>query len=146
MTEDELFFVGQKAIIEHNGSILLLNDPDIGDDLPGGKIQKGETDFVKALQREVCEETTLEIKVGKPLSTDYKPIAHPQNTRDRGKFIFVVFYSCEYVSGEVGLSDEHDAFKWITKENYKTEVTSEWILKQLDTYFEFKDLNTGSRI
>jgi 8-oxo-dGTP diphosphatase len=138
MQEDELFFVGQKAIFEHNGSILLLNDPDIGDDLPGGKIQVGESDFAEALKREVREETTLEITVGQLLGIASKPFANPKTDREKNKRIFLVVYACTYLSGELKLSHEHDTYKWVTKENYKSEVTTEWIVKYLELYFNSK--------
>jgi hypothetical protein len=49
MKDDALFCVGQKAFIEKDGEILVLNDPLEGLDFPGGKIQVGETDFAEAV-------------------------------------------------------------------------------------------------
>ena len=39
MKKDALFCVGQKAFIDKNGEILILNDQIEGLDFPGGKIQ-----------------------------------------------------------------------------------------------------------
>jgi len=74
MKQDELFCVGQKAVILKNNEVLILHDPVPPPgviDLPGGKIQTGERDFIKSLQREVFEETNLKIKVGRPFYTSF---------------------------------------------------------------------------
>ena len=46
--KDALFCVGQKAFIEKDGKVLVLNDPEEGLDFPGGKIQVGEAKDGKA--------------------------------------------------------------------------------------------------
>lgn len=74
MKPDELFCVGQKAVIRKGDEVLILHDPVPAPgniDLPGGKIQMGERNFSLALQREVGEETRLTIKVGEPFFTSY---------------------------------------------------------------------------
>ena len=117
MNEDALFFVGQKAIIEHDGNVLVLNVPIEGLDFPGGKIQIGEVDFPESLKREVREETSLEIKVGEPFATwSYElPASHP----NAGQRVFLIGYKASFLSGEVNLSDEHDSYRWVNKDNYK---------------------------
>ena len=46
MKEDQVFYVGQKAFIDKDSQILVLNDSLNGElDFPGGKIQEGEFDF-----------------------------------------------------------------------------------------------------
>lgn len=114
--EDKLFFVGQKAFIEKDGEILILLDPKVGLDFPGGKIQKGEIDLVEALKREVREETSLEIEVGEPFATWTNEF--PPDHRNQG-WVFLVGFRCRYVSGEVKLSHEHEQFFWTNKDNYR---------------------------
>ena len=69
MKNDALFCVGQKAFIEKDGKVLVLFDPVEGLDFPGGKIQEEEakdadaSSLILSLQREVREETNLEIEV-----------------------------------------------------------------------------------
>ncbi|PIR87549.1 MAG: hypothetical protein COU10_04035 [Candidatus Harrisonbacteria bacterium CG10_big_fil_rev_8_21_14_0_10_45_28] len=59
MKKDALFCIGQKAFIEKDGKILILNDPTEGLDFPGGKIQEKEardadaSSLSRSLQREV---------------------------------------------------------------------------------------------
>ena len=108
MADDQSFRVGQKAFIERDGEILVLFCDGTELDLPGGKIQEGETDVVAALRREVREETALEIEVGRPFATWLN---------DRAS-IYLVGYACRYVSGDVAVSDEHDGFRWVNATDY----------------------------
>lgn len=124
MKKDALFCVGQKAFIEKNGKILLLNDPLVGLDFPGGKIQEGEAQegkansLIDALKREVREETGLEIEVFGPFTVWYRKFLE-KNHRNYGKEVYLVAFRCKYVSGEIKLSNEHNKFKWVDKNDYK---------------------------
>lgn len=134
MKEDAQFYVGQKAFIKKDNEILVLGDPQEGLDYPGGKIQEGETDLVYSLQREVREETGLEIKVGAPFATWTN--IFPAHHRLAGKKVYLVGYKCDYVSGEVKLSDEHDKFQWVTKENFNEVNDGTSYFEILKQYFQ----------
>ena len=122
MKDDALFCVGQKAFIEKDGKVLIINDPVEGLDFPGGKIQEGEAEdgnpssLTCSLQREVSEETQLEIKVLAPFIVWYHEFS--ESHRNHGKVVYLVGFKCEYISGEVKLSSEHDNFRWVDKGNY----------------------------
>lgn len=116
MIEDEIFYIGQKAFIDKDGQVLVLRDPIEGIDYPGGKIQQGETSLAESLKREVREETGLEISVGNPFITWMSEL--PKSHHNAGKKVFLIGYKCDYISGEVALSNEHDKFYWVTKDNY----------------------------
>ncbi len=137
--QDALFCVGQKAVINREGKILLLHDPlpEPGNfDLPGGKIQEGEHNFIKALQREVREESGLKIKVGSPYYVDYFEFSKNSVHRNRGKKIYLVFFSCEYISGNVRLSDEHDQYLWVDKSTFtRVFVKKNKVYEALRVYF-----------
>lgn len=123
MKEDGLFCVGQKAFIEKGGKVLILGDPTEGLDFPGGKIQEGEaidkdpSSLTRALQREVREETALEIEVGDPFAVWYH--VFPRHHRNFGKSVYLIAFKCKYISGELKLSNEHNNFKWVDKSDYK---------------------------
>lgn len=139
MVDDQLFYVGQKALIEKDGSVLVLNDPVFGLDLPGGKIQEGELDFDEALKREVGEETGLEIEVGSIFFRGYFEFPKDSLHRSAGKKIFVIFYKAKYLGGKVRLSEEHDSFRWVDKESYrelKSSKRTEVNIEALKEYFK----------
>lgn len=76
-------------------------------DLPGGKIDPGET-FDQALQRESQEETGLEIRLTHYCGGTEWELPH----------IHVVFVIMAAVidGGEFRLSEEHEGYKWVTSE------------------------------
>ncbi len=114
---DAQFWIGQKAVIERDGRILLLDGPKNHVDLPGGKIQEGEAvsgelaSLHRSLMREVFEETGLTIIVGDPVAVNN--LAFPRTHTYAGRLLYLVAFRCSWVSGEVRLSDEHSTYRWI---------------------------------
>lgn len=140
MKNDALFCVGQKAFIEKDGKVLVLNDPVEGLDFAGGKIQEGEAkngdapSLIRSLQREVREETNLEIEVLNPFAVWYHEFS--KGGRNYGKVVYLVAFKCKYVSGELKLSDEHDKFRWVGKDDYKEVDDGSDYFDVLRKYFE----------
>jgi len=116
MAEDKKFYVGQKAFIQKGSKVLILRDPDLGLDFPGGKIQEGETDFDEALRREVLEETGLQIEIGEPFHRWFWKFG--PGHRNAGKEVYLIGFRCSYLSGDVNLSDEHSESKWAKKGDF----------------------------
>lgn len=144
--EDRLFYVGQKTVIEKTGKILILHDPQINAiDLPGGKIQVGETDFKQALKREVKEETGLTIEIGQPFSTGYFEFKPKSTHRNKGKQIYLIFFKCRYISGKIKLSEEHDWYKWVDKKSYHEYNPKGNILHVLEIYFQSNNMVSLSK-
>ena len=131
--EDELMYVAQKAFIEKDGAILIVDDPKEGLDFPGGKVQQGESDLAESLRREVREECGLEIEIGAPFITWISIL--PPGHRNAGKKICIIGYKCRYVSGEVALSEEHTGYRWVTRENYESADDGTHYFKFLEAYF-----------
>ncbi len=129
--EDQLFFVGQKAFIEKDGQVLILHHEN-GLDFPGGKINQHTLDFIPELQREVREETNLEIEVGDPFV-----IWHTEFQID-GYFVFLVGYKCKYISGDVKISDEHTGYQWVNENDYNSLNDGKQYFAALRKYFETK--------
>jgi 8-oxo-dGTP diphosphatase len=123
MKNDALFCIAQKALIEKDGKVLVIFDLEGRLDFPGGKIRKGEakdrdvSSLIKSLQREVREETNLEIEVFNPFAVWYNEL--PRGHKNYPKMIYVVAFKCKYVSGELKLSNEHNKFRWVDKSNYQ---------------------------
>ena len=139
MKDDALFCIGQKAFIEKDGKVLVLFDPVEGLDFPGGKIQEGEakdgdaSSLIKSLQREVMEETGLEIEVFNPFAVWYHEF--PKNHRNYPKVVYLVGFRCKYKSGEPKLSEEHNDFRWVDGSNYKEVDDGSDYFDVLEKYF-----------
>jgi len=85
----------------------------------GGKVEPGESPE-EALRREVAEETSLQIRVGRLLDVaevDYRNLGRPSHN--------ISYYSCEIITGVARLYPNiHAAVRWIRAE----ELTNlDWI-------------------
>jgi 8-oxo-dGTP diphosphatase len=124
-----MFELGQKAFIERNGQVLVVFFPNGWLDFPGGRINEGEDDLAEALRREIREETTLEVDVGDAFAT----------WLGRDGAVFLVGYRCSYASGEVVLSDEHSAFRWVDRSHLSELDDGSPPARALASYFEFSN-------
>ncbi|OGZ29928.1 MAG: hypothetical protein A2931_00985 [Candidatus Niyogibacteria bacterium RIFCSPLOWO2_01_FULL_45_48] len=87
------------AVVINGGKVLIMHRIKNGKEyynFPGGGVEKGET-VEQAVLREVKEETSLEIKIEKPLY---------HHIYDNGGEQF--FYLCRYVSGEPKLDEGNE--------------------------------------
>ena len=78
--------------------------PDGKLDLPGGRVETGET-FEEALIRETFEENGLSVFIQKPI---YEWSFNKTSVR----LITGITYLCRHMGGKVGLSQEHSSFYW----------------------------------
>jgi len=125
MEEKYLFCVPQKALIEQNGKYLITKRSE-GEkvypgywDLPGGKLEHGETPE-EGLLREVKEEINLEVKVGEPIFSYLEAIKYA---------CYVVVYECKLISGEIKLSSEHSEYKWASVEEIQKLLIEPYVKK-----------------
>jgi 8-oxo-dGTP pyrophosphatase MutT (NUDIX family) len=102
---------------------LLLRNPDGTWELPGGKVEYGET-AGESLEREVREETGLIVTDAEPVETTVRSL---KTKKKRGKF--GVVYRCAFAGDTVELSDEHVDFAWRDRAG-----VAETNLKQVDEY------------
>ncbi len=111
------FDVGIKAfLVNEHGELLLLQET--GRDMweiPGGRIDVGEELIpqTEILKREISEELGPEIRY---------QILHPITTWVRQKdseFIFLIGFLCTKESGDIVLSSEHTAYRWVDRESWK---------------------------
>lgn len=106
------FYLAVKGIItKEDGSILVVQRSGSDDHKPnvwetvGGGMDSEETPQ-QALIREIAEETGLSVEVGEPFNIfTFK--------KDTGEFKVGITFVCKYLSGDVMLSSEHSAYKWI---------------------------------
>lgn len=106
------FNVGVKAIIEHEGKVLLLRKNDFWD-TPGGRIDGDETTEA-TLHRELVEELPgiVNVRVGKLLHVVRLP---GMPFGDHGLFLVWYQVTANFPNG-VQLSDEHQEYRWCTRE------------------------------
>jgi 8-oxo-dGTP diphosphatase len=95
---------GVKGIVRKNDHILVLVKPNGTLDLPGGRVEKGET-IRAALQREIKEETNLKVEIHDPVEewSFYKTPNH---------LIKGITMDCAYIEGQVKLCGEHKSYFW----------------------------------
>lgn len=111
------YFLAVKGIIRRNdGKILVLKRSGNDDHRPGvwetvgGGMDKEESPQ-EALLREISEETGLMVSIGSPFNVfTFK--------KDTGEFKVGITFLCEYVSGEVVLSEEHTEYAWIDPKEF----------------------------
>lgn len=114
--------VACKAAIVRDGKLLLLRESSTHTtnskagqyQFPGGRIEPGEP-FLEGLQREVREETGFELVVGTPFYvSEWFP-------KVRGKQLHIVgiFFLAQDKGGEVTISEEHDDYRWVGKDEFE---------------------------
>jgi 8-oxo-dGTP diphosphatase len=132
-SEDKLYFVGQKAFIEKDGKLLVIFDHTQRVDYPGGRIRSDEHNLRESLKREVREETGLEIVVGNPFCT--WTTLFPEGHQHAGKEVLLVAYKCEWLSGDIILSAEHDSYRWVDASTYRECDNGSQYFPILEKYF-----------
>lgn len=95
-------------------------------DLPGGSVRFYEN-CTEGLLREIGEETSLKVKVIKPLRVFDIIKNHVHMT--------IFTYLCVYRSGTVVLSEEHDRYYWISLKEAEEMKLPAWILKDIRLAF-----------
>lgn len=122
--------VGVKLLIEGDGEYLFIrrsksfkSGPQKWD-IPGGRIEDSEP-LHEALVREVREEVSLELD-------DTKRLVAAQDIFALEKDIHVVRLTfIGSAQGQVSLSDEHDAYRWMTLSKIKNEKYVDSYLKKV---------------
>ena len=107
----ENFWDGVKGIVRKNDRILVLVKQNDTLDLPGGRVENGET-VKSALQREINEETGLKVKI-------YDPVEKWSFYKTPDQLIKGITFECAYLDGKVKLCGEHRRYFWAPIESIK---------------------------
>jgi 8-oxo-dGTP diphosphatase len=100
---------GVKGIVRKNDRILVLVRQNGTLDLPGGRVENGET-VESALQREINEETDLKVKI-------YDPVEKWSFYKTPDQLIKGITFECAYLDGKVKLCGEHKSHFWAAIES-----------------------------
>jgi 8-oxo-dGTP diphosphatase len=116
---------GVKGIVRKNDLILVLVKQNGTLDLPGGRVENGET-VKSALQREINEETGLKVKI-------YDPVEKWSFYKTPDQLIRGITFECAYLDGKVKLCGEHTRYFWAAINSIKSLNFNRNFLKNLKT-------------
>ena len=122
-------FAAGGLIFNSRGDFLILESAKDEVDwvVPGGKLELGEAP-IQALQREIFEETGLDIK-------DVQLLGHRRYTSPRGNRYFFFDYSATVLNEKpVQINEESQSFKWITRKQLNDYQFSNSIKDFFKTY------------
>lgn len=112
----DLFIAAVCALIRKDGKILSMRRSLTKDAAPGiweavsGRVEHGE-EPLDAVRREVLEETGLVVRVEpRPLSAHHALRA--------GVPMVIIYYLAHWESGDVAMSQEHDAWEWLDADTF----------------------------
>jgi 8-oxo-dGTP diphosphatase len=135
MSEHGSFQITQKAFIRKGNLLLVMRDKKSGEgDLPGGRMNQNEffEDWIESLKRELEEELGSSMKLN--ISNDVV-LVHKHRVNLGNHPCIILGYDCEYLSGEIKISDEHDFFEWVDIKTFKPETFySEYMLEAVCKY------------
>jgi len=126
--------IAVKGIIRREGGDILIVrrsdkdkfQPNIWETIGGG-MADGDTTPQEALKREAMEEVGLNIKVGEPFNVF-------TFINNEGEMKVGITFVCDYLSGEVSLSEEHTECAWINAANFNDYESNESLYREIGNY------------
>ncbi|MGB3321221.1 MAG: NUDIX hydrolase [Mycolicibacterium fortuitum] len=111
-------------VVRDDGRVLVIKRDDNGHwEAPGGVLELNES-FEAGVQREVLEETGLEVAVER-LTGVYKNLAHG---------IVALVYRCRPAGGEPHTTEEAREIRWMTMEEVQSAMVPAFGVRVLDAF------------
>ena len=133
-----------RGICEYDNRILLLKVRSKSShdaekwEIPGGKVKKGEF-FDQALKREFMEETGLEINIDSLYNVIQNDYIACKTNEDIKSIQLIMKVSSK--TDEVKISEEHDDYRWFSKEELKELIDNKLLSKAAMN--SFKEVKLG---
>jgi 8-oxo-dGTP diphosphatase len=126
------------AVVFKNNCVLLIRRGQAPSEglwaIPGGSVEIGET-LQQAAEREILEETGLNIRAGKPIYT-FDVIEHDPEGKIRFHYV-IIDLAAEYISGQPAAGDDAADARWVSASELNALEVSPPTLKLLKTRFGF---------
>ncbi|MQA07697.1 MAG: NUDIX domain-containing protein [Pseudonocardiaceae bacterium] len=124
------FPISVKGVVVRNGRVLLLRSERAEWELPGGRIELGETPE-QCVAREITEETQWRVRTGPILD------AWMYHITVADKHVFIVTYGC-YPDGDSApiLSQEHNDIGLFTEDEVPVLTMPEGYKRSIATWYE----------
>lgn len=102
------------TLLNHAGDALILRTAEGKWQLPGGRLNEGES-WDEGLRREIREETGI-------TDVEILSITMVDNWSFRGVLMYGVYFLCRTPATEVTISNEHTAYRWVSKSDNLEEI------------------------
>lgn len=126
--------VSAAALVSRGDEVLLIKNPRRGWEFPGGMVEQGES-IITGLLREIREETGIEVKItafvgaysNKTVKQGYGPLEGTTLPTSLN-----LAFLCEYVSGEVVISDESLEARWVPRNKAREMITFPAFIQRIE--------------
>lgn len=137
MSKAKLFFVGIKGLVEDKAGNVLLLKADVTKhrgnaepywDIPGGRIDEGETNGVATtLRREILEETGVAVVENiEFLTAVISNHQIPLEGDKKAGLVLMVYKVTIPEDSNIKISQEHVAYEWVTKAEAKKRLAHKY--------------------
>ncbi|MDD5397027.1 MAG: NUDIX domain-containing protein [Candidatus Moranbacteria bacterium] len=128
------FGVAVKGIIRKDGKILVVKRAEYDGhragtwETVGGGMDENETPH-EALAREIMEEAGIKVDIKEPFNVfSFK--------KDTGEFKVGITFICDWLEGEVVLSEEHSEHEWIEPMHFMQMQSMQSLHDEINMYIE----------
>lgn len=127
-------------VVHDDGSILLVKNSYRGIwEYPGGQVEVGEN-LMEALQREIREESGIEVEVGELFCVSSNTCKYPGHSGVKEMPTKVMFdFICRPVGGAECTSEETSEVGWFTPEEARSLIAAPALKERFEAYLSYQD-------